>query len=148
MAGFFRRTAAKTGKKMGDWMGLSVTLGVFTLVKNIFISVFMPWKMGPPGPAETFEQAVARMGLSETDIEARKTLFMRQTLLYFGLGLAVVGYGLMLAFDKSVIGMFMCFGVSLVAFANAFRAHFWFFQTKHRKLGCTFKEWLNGSLGG
>jgi intracellular multiplication protein IcmV len=44
--------------------------------------------------------------------------------------------------------MVMCLMVSLVAFANAFRAHFWYFQTKQRKLGCTIQEWLNAGVGG
>lgn len=148
MAGFFSRRAKKTGKTLSDWMGLSVTAGVFLLMKDIFVSVFMPWKKEAPGPVESFEEAMARMKLSEADIAQRKKMFIQQTLVYFGLGLGVIIYGVILAFDHAITGMFMCFVVSFVAFANAFRAHFWYFQTKQRRLGCTLQEWLNAGLGG
>jgi intracellular multiplication protein IcmV len=148
MAGFFKRSAKKTGSKISDWMGLSITAGVFLFVKDIFVAVFMPWKREPAGPPETFEQAVARLDLSEADIQGRQKMFLQQTVLYFLLGIAVISYGVFLAFEHAITGMVMCLMVSLVAFANAFRAHFWYFQTKQRKLGCTIQEWLNAGVGG
>lgn len=148
MAGFIRRRVTKTGKTVGDWMGMTVITGVFGIVKEIFIMVFMPWKRGPAGPAESFEDAAKRLNLTDAVIEQRKKSFFYQTLLYLGLGFTVIIYGVVLAFDQHVMGTVISFIVSCVAFANAFRAHFWYFQTKQRKLGCTFQEWLNGSLGG
>jgi len=29
---------------------------------------------------------------------------------------------------------------------NYFRYSFWLFQMKHRKLGCSFKEWFNNKI--
>jgi intracellular multiplication protein IcmV len=146
--GFFRNTAKKTGSKLGDWMGLSITAGVFGLLKDIAITVFMPWKRTAGGPPETFDEAITRMNLSEKDIAERQKMFLQQTILYFTLGIGVIIYGVMLAFDHAITAMIMCLVVSLVAFANAFRAHFWYFQTKQRRLGCTIQEWLNAGLGG
>lgn len=148
MAGFIKRSVTGTGKTLGDWMGLSVTAGVFLLMKDIFINIFMPWKKEPAGAPETFDEAMKRLKLSEEDIAQRQRMFITQTLIYFLLGLCIIFYGVMLAFEHAIIGMVMSFLVSFVAFANAFRAHFWYFQTKQRKLGCTLQEWLNSSLKG
>lgn len=148
MAGFIKRSVKGTGKTIGDWMDISVTAGVFLMVKDIFVTVFLPWKREKPGPAESFAEAAKRLKLTSEDIAKRQRMFMQQTIIYFILGLAIIGYGVMLAFDRAITGMLMAFLVSFVAFANAFRAHFWYFQTKQRKLGCTFQEWLNSSLKG
>jgi intracellular multiplication protein IcmV len=148
MAGFIKRRVTKTGRTLGNWMGLGLSVAVFMFMKEIFVMVFMPWKVLPVGTPETFDEAIARLNLTEEDLTDRKTMFLKQTVLFFIAGLAVIAYGVSLAFDHAVTGMLMCFAVSCVAFANAFRMHFWYFQTKHRKLGCTVKEWLNSSLRG
>jgi intracellular multiplication protein IcmV len=148
MAGIIKRTVKGTGKTLADWMDLSVTAGVFLLIKDIFITVFMPWKKGEPGAPETFQEAVKRLKLTEEDIVERQRNFVYQCLIYFGVGLGIIAYGIILAFEGSVMGVIMSILVSFVAFANAFRAHFWYFQTKHRKLGCTLQEWLNSSVKG
>lgn len=148
MAGLIKRGVKGTGKTLADWMDLSVTAGVFMLMKDIFIMVFMPWKRGPAGQEESFEEATRRLRLSEEDIAQRQRMFLMQTMVYFALGVGIITYGVMLAFDHAITGLIMSILVSFVAFANAFRAHFWYFQTKHRKLGCTLHEWLNSSLKG
>lgn len=148
MAGLVKRGVKRTGKTLSDWLGMQLMVGLFVFVKDIFVAVFMPWKREATGRQETFEEAVQRLGLTEEDLEQRKRMFLQQTLLFFALGLAVVLYGVKMAFDHSLMTMIICFVVSLVAFANAFRSHFWFFQTKRRKLGCTLQEWLNAGLGG
>jgi intracellular multiplication protein IcmV len=148
MAGFMKRSAKGTGKALGDWMGLSVTVGVARMMRNIVVAIFMPWKAGPKGEPETFEHAIERLGLSEEDIVARRRMFVQQAIFYTLLGFAVIASGVSLAFQHAIIGMLMTFLVSLIAFVNAFRAHFWYFQMKQRKLGCTLQEWLNGSLEG
>lgn len=148
MAGLIKRGVKGTGKTLADWMSLSITAGVFLLMKDIFLAVFMPWKREPAGPVESFEEAARRLNLSEEDIAGRRRMFLTQTVIYFALGVGIITYGVMLAFDHAITGLIMSLLVSLVAFANAFRAHFWYFQTKQRKLGCTLQEWLNSSLKG
>jgi intracellular multiplication protein IcmV len=148
MAGFIKRTAKGTGKTLGDWMGLSVTVGVARMMGNIIVAVFMPWKAGPKGEPETFEQAIKRLRLSEEDIVARRRMFVQQAIFFTLVGFAIIAYGVSLAFSQAIVGMLMTFLVSLIAFVNAFRSHFWYFQMKQRKLGCTLQEWLNGSLEG
>lgn len=148
MAGLIKRSVNGTGKTVGSWMGIGATAGVAILMKDIFTAVFMPWRTDNQVEPETFEEAVTRLRLSEEDIAQRARLFLQQTLFYFAVGLGVIAYGVSLAFEHAIIGMLMSFLVSAMAFANAFRSHFWYFQTKQRKLGCTLQEWLNGSIKG
>ncbi len=146
--GFITRRVKKTGHTLGDWLGLSLMVNLAILMKEIFVDVFFPWKREPAGPVESFEEAIARLKLTEEDIEQRKSMFLKQTFFFMLAGFAVIAYGITLAMEHAITGTLMCLLISTVAFSNAFRMHFWYFQTKHRKLGCTFQEWLNSSLKG
>lgn len=146
--GFFKRRIKKTKETVTDAMELGIFFSVFGMVKDIFLTIFMPWKKGEPAPVETFEEAVKRMRLSEQDLEDRKKLFLRQTLIYLGVAFLVAGYGVYLAFQQSLMGMSLSLVVAALSFSYAFRSHFWLFQVKQKKLGCTFKEYLNSSVKG
>ena len=145
MAGFFKRRLSKAKNTLSDWMGIGIAVGTFDFVKGIFVSVFLPGK-GGKGPKETFEEAIARMNLTEADLKDRQKMFLMQTFVYLGVGLCVLGYAIWLAFQGYITGMLVTFLVALLAFSYAFRSHFWLFQLKKRKLGCTFKEYLDSSL--
>ncbi len=145
MAGFFKRRVTKAKGTLSDWMGLGLIAGVFRLVRDIFVTVFMPGKRETE-PAETFEEAVVRMKLSKADLEERQKVFFVQTILYLIMGICILGYTVWLAFTKQYTGMFLAFLVAMLSMAYAFRSHFWLFQLKKKKLGCTFKEYLNSSL--
>lgn len=145
MAGFFKRRAVKAKNTLSDWMGIGMLVGVFGLVQSIVTNIFFPWKK-EKGAAETFDEAVARMNLTEADLEERKKMFLMQVFIYLGAGFAVLGYAVWLAFGGYFVEMFLAFLVALLALAYAFRSHFWLFQMKHRKLGCTFKEYLDSSV--
>ncbi len=97
-------------------------------------------------PSETFDEAVARLRLTESDLVDRRKMFLIQTLLYLVSGVCVIIYAIWLAFHAYWTGMFVAFLVALMAFSYAFRSHFWLFQLKQRKLGCTFQEYLRSSF--
>lgn len=148
MSGFFKRRVKQTGKNVSNAMELGIFVSVLQMIRDIFVNVFMPWKAGEPGQAETFEEAIARLGLKEGDLEERKAMFFWQTLFFLAFGLVILAYGVALAFERSLNGMVYAFVVAVLCWAYAFRNHFWLFQLKQRKLGCTFKEWLDSSLKG
>lgn len=93
---------------------------------------------------ETYEEALKRLNLTEADIEQRKIEFTRLFIFFIGLALAIIGYGLYMAVQGNLIPAIIAFCISLYSLSQAFRFHFWLFQIKYKKLGCTFKEWLNG----
>ncbi len=95
---------------------------------------------------ETFEEAMARQGLTEEDINARKKEFTRLTYTYVTLALILLGYCGYMIFEKSLFGSSISFLLVLYCLTQAFRFHFWLFQLRERKLGCTFQEWLNSTV--
>lgn len=97
---------------------------------------------------ETFEQALTRHHLTETNVkEIQKDYFF------------YAGIFLLLSFFSCVAGFYFLFvahsfadlllglAVSALFASQAFRYHFWYFQIKQRKLGCTFQEWRDAMLG-
>ncbi len=40
MAGFFKRRLIKSKNTLSDWLGIGIAVGVFNLMKDIFVSVF------------------------------------------------------------------------------------------------------------
>jgi intracellular multiplication protein IcmV len=124
------------------WLGYdqlkAQTLFLFAYLKQLFI----PAK---PDRIETFEEAVARLNLSEADIKE-----MRETYFYYSvlfLAIAVVAFLSSFYFiivHGSFSGWLLTMAVSALLGAQAFRYNFWYFQIKNRKLGCTYKEWIQG----
>lgn len=96
---------------------------------------------------ESFTEAMARMQLTETDIKQRQQSFLWIALIFLGLGMLGLAYTIFMLWQGHILGGLLALVVSLLVFAYAFRYHFWFFQIKHRKLGCTIQEWLDGQIG-
>lgn len=127
------------------WMGypqlVETTRGVVSIVKGVFTPA-------ETTQIETFEEAMARLNLTEEAIRQRIKTFTYLALLWLLVGCSVLIYGVYLAGLGSWHGFAASVGVSLIGFAQAFRYHFWLFQMKQRRLGCTFKEWLNANFTG
>lgn len=98
--------------------------------------------------SETFEEAVERLQLTKMDILRQQNRFLAFSLLFFALGALMLLYIAWLLSDGDFVEALLGVCVSGILFVNGFRYHFWYFQIKHRKLGCTFKEWMNSSVQG
>ncbi len=97
--------------------------------------------------AETFEEALVRLNLSETDVENRKMQFQRLSRIYLVLGVIVFMYMLYLFIVKAMFPALGCAGLLLILFSQFFRYNFWLFQLRERRLGCSFSEWLSEWTG-
>lgn len=96
--------------------------------------------------SETFEEALVRLELTEADLVRRKKEFTQLFYFFLVLSTFVIAYGLYLAFSGTMITALIAFCLSIYCLAQAFRFHFWLFQLKNRKLGCTVKEWMNAAV--
>ncbi|MCS5711141.1 type IVB secretion system protein IcmV [Candidatus Berkiella aquae] len=96
--------------------------------------------------SETFEEALERLELTEADIAKRQKEFTQLFYFFLVLSLVIISYGLYLAFTGSMITALIAFCLSIYSLAQSFRFHFWLFQLKNRKLGCTIKEWMNAAV--
>lgn len=96
---------------------------------------------------ETFEEAMQRLKLNEKQIKARAKLYFYYVLFFLILSVSDFLYGFYLLFHHGAfLGLVLAFAVCALLLAQAFKYHFWYFQIKHRKLGCTLKEWRKEGL--
>lgn len=143
-----KRAGSRVGSAIASGLALDVFTSMLKFMKEIFYSVFMPWKLGAPGKPETFEQAMKRFGIDEQGLAERKKMFGIQIVVYIITGILILIYAVFLAKAHAFVGMLIAVLVGILAFAYAFRSHFWLFQLKQRRLGCTFQEWLSSTVQG
>ncbi len=110
---------------------------IVSLVKGL-----TKFKKEPSLPDETFEQAMARLGLSEQDIKQRMKVRLHLVAIYLLIAFVLFIY-MMYSFIKGhfLAGFFSTLLIALMS-AYAFREHVWYTEMKYHKLHCTFKEWL------
>jgi intracellular multiplication protein IcmV len=91
---------------------------------------------------ESFEDALLRLGVTEADLAQRLKEFTRLLWIWITLLIISIAYGLYLLSENALRGFFPCLGISFIILTQVFRYHFWIFQIRHRRLGCSFQEWF------
>ncbi|WP_131783151.1 type IVB secretion system protein IcmV [Legionella gresilensis] len=126
-------------------------LNAFTLyLTNVLRFLFVPQKNKTSSneASANFEAAMAAMNLTEANLEARKRGLYRLSILMCVIAFGFLCYAIYHMFLGGIIAALISLVLMLVTLALAFRYHFWYYQIKERKLGCTFKEWYRrGFLG-
>lgn len=135
--------AYKPAVNVKAWIGWDIVKASSHYLWAVVKSLFIPTKAQH---TETFEEALARLNLTESDLKARHTEFFRLFLIYGAIGIAIVAYAFYLFFVLNFLGGILAIVVASLAFGMAFRYHFWVFQIKHRKLGCSVREWWHSEL--
>ena len=97
---------------------------------------------------ESFAEALIRLKVTEADLAQRIKEFTRLLWIWIVLLIICIAYSLHLLSGHALRGFFPCLGLSLVILTQVFRYHFWIFQIKHRRLGCTFRDWFSHFLSG
>ncbi|CEK11710.1 type IVB secretion system protein IcmV [Legionella hackeliae] len=111
-----------------------------------FQKMFIPQQQ--TGQGESFEAAIARMNLSEQDLQAKQSALYRLSLLMSAAAVCIFGYAVYHLFYGTYRALIVSLVLVLVALVLAFRYHFWYFQIKERKLGCSISEWYREGLKG
>lgn len=135
-------------KRMFDvptWIGYKQIVETTKEFGQLITNTFTPKKAEK---VETFEEALKRLKLTEKDVRDRIKSFTFLCIFWAVLSVAVLAYGIYMADVGSWLSFLACLSITLVCLTQAFRFHFWLFQIKQRRLGCTFREWLNGNVIG
>lgn len=114
---------------------------IFGFIKKFFI----------PDQAKTqesFEEALLRLKLTPVDLSQRTKEFSRLMWIWIFLFLINITYSIYLLYNDFFRGFYPCLGISIIILTQIFRYHFWLFQIKQRRLGCSFRDWLNGQFIG
>lgn len=139
----FKRTVNIPG-----WIGYKQlaedTKNIVETIKNTF-TVASP---NLEAQQETFDDALQRLKLTPKDVQQRIKFLTFFSIFWMVIALGVLGYGIYLADTGTWYSFVACIAITLVCLVQAFRYNFWLFQIKQRRLGCTFRDWLNGSITG
>ena len=145
--GMFKNSKKVAGRvvdvRVDKWVSLDYLSETADNFKVILLDSVIP-KKGTY--SETFEEAMQRLELTEADLRQREKEFTQLFYFFLGLSIAIILYALYLSFTSSMITTLIAFCLSIYTLAQSFRFHFWLFQLKNRKLGCTIKEWMNAEV--
>lgn len=97
---------------------------------------------------ESFEEAIKRMNIDEQTLEQRKNALFRLSVLMLLVAGFVFVYMWYQLFFGTYIAAIVSLVVTMIGLVLAFRYHFWYFQMKTRKLGCSIDEWFRQGLMG
>lgn len=137
------RINRKTFIDIPSWLGMPVLRAHF---KTTWVLARGLYKPSSTVRKETFNEAVGRLQVTETDLHNIIENYR------FNVGL----FAFMSLFTASLAGYFLLTGylapvllsmaVAILFLSQAFKYHFWLFQIKKRKLGCTLQEWWAGQF--
>lgn len=117
------------------------TRGLIDSFKNLFIA-------RESTRTESLQDAMQRLNLSEADLRAQRQNFLRLALIMTTVAVGIFIYALYRFIQLNFLTGFISLIIMMLALTLAFRYHFWYFQLKKGKLGCTFSEWFyEGLLG-
>ena len=97
---------------------------------------------------ETFDSAVKRMKLNPDELAAKQTALLRLSLLMCAVAGLIFGYAVYQFYYSAYKAVLISLVLMLIALVLAFRYHFWYFQIKERKLGCSLYEWYRQGIKG
>lgn len=120
----------------------SITMYLIDGLKKLFIP------SSEKGKKESFEVAVKKLHLNEQQLIDKKKALIRLTYLMCFLALTIFLYAIYQSVYGSWKAVIVSFVITWLALILAFRYHFWYYQIKERKLGCTLKEWYRQGLIG
>lgn len=142
--GFFSRVKDASGYivnfKVNKWFGIDQVKDSSKNFLNLGRSVFIPQQSDH---VETFEQAMQRLNITEAELKQRQKEFTRLMIVYLLISIAIFCYSIYIVVEhKNLMGFMMGFAVTLYSLTYVFRYHFWIYQIKNKKLGCTLREWF------
>lgn|SRR3990167_2507406 len=97
---------------------------------------------------ESFEGAMKHYNLDESRICKQQKALFKLSILMLGLAGCFFMYGVYCIFYASWRAVITDFAITILVLILAFRYHFWYFQIKERRLGCSIKQWFQQGLLG
>lgn len=112
---------------------------------NGFSRLFVPQKNTQ---VESFDAAQKQFNLSDADLLLKQKALYRLSIVMTAVAFLILIYAGYHLFYGTIKATIISLVVMMIALVLAFRYHFWYFQIKVRKLGCTFQEWYRQGLLG
>lgn len=127
------------------WSSYDMMIEIFEYLRDAVARIFLP---SPKKNFQKLDDVMIKLSLSEKDIEARKKSFFRMSIILFALSILIFIYTMYYLLYQEYLVVIIGTVVTMLGLSFSFRYHFWYFQLKKGKLGCTFQEWFReGFLG-
>lgn len=125
-----------------DWDRVkSFTLFLVDGVKRLFI-------VQEHVQSDSFNEAQKQFKLTDADLLLKQKALWRLSMIMLTVAFLIFGYSMYHFIFGALKAGIVSLVVMMIALALAFRYHFWYFQIKKQKLGCTFNEWYRQGLLG
>lgn len=95
---------------------------------------------------ESFTEAMQRLNITETQVQNKQRAFKRLAMIMLSVALLILGYSFFRIIQGHWHAVIFSLVLMMIVLVLAFRYHFWFFQLKQRKLGCTLEEWFRFTI--
>ncbi|MHA7841497.1 MAG: type IVB secretion system protein IcmV [Gammaproteobacteria bacterium] len=136
-SGLWRNTF-RSAIDVPQWMGYDWLIYPFAAIANQAKRFFIPQNAHRK---ESFEEAIARLQLTESQLFVQQKNCMRLAITFFVMALLTLFNALYLFWSTAFFGGGFSVILALCCLAFAFRYHFWVFQIRNRKLGCSIEDW-------
>ncbi|MGQ3892111.1 type IVB secretion system protein IcmV [Legionella sp. CNM-4043-24] len=130
------------------WMDFDRIRSFTTYLGNGIRKMVVPEPVNVEDAGNSFNEMVAAQNLSEKDLADRARGLYRLSMIMLVMASAVFVYALWHLVSGNWKATIVSLVVTSIGLVLAFRYHFWYFQIKERKLGCTFQEWYKRGLLG
>jgi len=110
--------------------------------------MFVPEPIDVVDTSTSFKEMVTSLNLSEQDLADRARGLYRLSIIMGVIAGAMFVYAIWHMVFGNWKATIVSLVVSCLGLVLAFRYHFWYFQIKERKLGCTLREWYKQGLLG
>ena len=142
---FFKRRYQNTKQLVNQGLGTAFLKNSTVMIFDTVSSFFKKRAVRK----ETFAQASQRLQLSDEDLKERAFGLKREIFIYSLSAILILIYAIYLGISgDSLFSITITLLVSGSLATCAFRSHFWLFQLRQKKLGCTMKEWLDSTVKG
>lgn len=142
--GFFKTAASKVFDfRVDRWLGYENIKNNANYLRSYVTSRF---KTQQPERLETWDEAVERLRLDEVAIKSKKREFILMCLIYILISCGIFSYAVYMGVNGFYSSALISLSLTTYTLALAFKYHFWLFQIKNKKLGCTLNEWANSKI--
>jgi len=133
------KVSRKTFFNPSGWINFDAILQNNRIILGTLRGVF---KAPEPRREESFQQALERLGIKETEADQIAARYYRWAVLFLVLSIVALLYTAYLFFRHTTFtGLLLGLAATALLLSQAFQYHFWSFQIRCRKLGATYKEW-------
>ena len=127
------------------WLGYESVKQGFHNIQMTYTDLF---RTPQQNRQETFIEAVERLNLDKASLHKQYQNFRFMVLISITITMLLFTLSIYWLAHKGYFGGTLTFLLSLIGLANAIRYHFWMYQIKQEKLGCTIQEWFQATFFG